>query len=61
MRTCISLLLTITVSAILFGCIHNEPVSHDLLSEFRPAPDAKITETGDAPILDAADGLPASE
>jgi hypothetical protein len=53
------------VAATLSGCAHDtaKPLASakqpELLREFVPPPDVKITENGEVPILDAANGLPA--
>jgi hypothetical protein len=55
----ISLFLAVSVFTIPCGCAHRETAApSEPLSEFRPGPDAKITENGEAPILDASGGLP---
>lgn len=59
MFTRISLFLAVLVLPILSSCANHKATVPDLLSEFRPAPDAKITAHGGAPILDAINGLPA--
>lgn len=59
-----SLFLAVIVFTVLCGCVSTRGnqaavAKPELLREFVPPGDAKITENGEAPILDAGGGLPA--